>query len=190
MALRRPAVTYGPARVRACFSAMLALVLVSGLGGTLGCESRKSPAPSASASGKPKTPDRLAPGELAEGKSTLFGLKVPVGMTIDARFAHSAHASGVVSAEGLANYVRQRVEVARVELAASGTVFPQASIRGADPARHYRIEVSAKGRNTKLSVHWLNPPKPPAVPNLSEAERWRRAGLSPDGKQIEQQQLD
>lgn len=173
-------------------SALIALILVcAASGAALGCDpKREVPAPSASGSGAPKTPDRLAAGELAEGNGTLFGLKVPVGMKVDATFPESAHASGVVSAEKLANYVRQRVNVAHVELAASGTVFPSASIRGADPERVYRIEVSGKGRNAKLSVLWLNPPKPPPAPGLSEAERWKRAGLSPDGKQIGQQQLE
>lgn len=157
---------------------------------SLGCDSRSEPAPSASGSSTPKTPDRLAPGELAEGKSTLFGLKLPVGMEIEARFEHSAHASGIVPATKLANYVRQRVEVARVELAQSGTIFPQAVIRAGDPARRYRIEISSKGRSTKLSVQWLNPPKPPPVPGLSEEQRWQRAGISPDGKLIGQQQLE
>ena len=157
----------------------------------LGCNrGSEAPAPSTSASAKPKTPDRLAPGELAEGKGSLFGLKLPVGMHVDANFPNSAHATGIVSAEQLANYVRQRVEVARVELAASGTVFPQATIKGGDPARRYRIEVSSKGRNSKLSVQWLNPTKPPAVTGISEEKRWERAGITPDGKLIGQQQLE
>jgi len=157
----------------------------------LGCDRGAGPpAPSTSASGKPKTPDRLAPGELAEGKGTLFGLKIPVGMQVDAQFPHSGHASGIVSAAQLADYVRQRVEVARVELGASGTVFPQAIIKGSDRERRYRIEVSSKGRTSKLSVQWLNPAKPPAVTGLSEEKRWERAGITPDGKLIGQQQLE
>lgn len=172
-------------------SAALGLgLLVAACGAWLGCNpSAEAPAPSTSQSA-PKTPDRLAPGELREGKGTLFGLKLPVGMKVDAQFPQSAHASGVVSAEKLANYVRQRVTVSRVELAASGTVFPQATIRGGDPARRYQIEVSSKGRNAKLSVMWLNPVKPPAVTGISEEQRWQRAGISPDGKLIGQQQLE
>ena len=170
----------------------IALLLLCAAGNTtLGCDRGPGPpSPSSSASSRPKTPDRLAPGELAEGKGTLFGLKLPVGMQVDAHFPHSAHASGIVSAEQLTNYVRQRVEVARVELAASGTIFEQSIIKGSDPARRYRIEVSSKGRSSKLSVHWLNPAKPPPVPGLSEEKRWERAGITPDGKLIGQQQLE
>lgn len=169
---------------------LLFALLAAILGGGLACNSNKeTPAPPTSQSA-PKTPDRLAPGELREGNGTLFGLKLPVGMTVEAQFPQSAHASGSVSPELLANYVRQRVTVSRVELAASGTIFPQATIRGGDPARRYQIEISSKGRNTKLSVLWLNPPKPPAAPGLSEQQRWQRAGVSPDGKLIGQQQLE
>lgn len=167
------------------------VVLCAANSAALGCDRDPAPpAPSSSARSAPKTPDRLAPGELAEGKGTLFGLKVPVGMQVDAHFPHSAHASGIVSAAQLTNYVRQRVDVARVELAASGTVFQQAVIKGSDPARRYRIEVSSKGRSSKLSVHWLNPAKPPPVPGLSEEKRWERAGITPDGKLIGQQKLE
>lgn len=172
-------------------SAALGLALSAATSGAwLGCNPRsEAPEPSSSQIA-PKTPDRLAPGELREGKGTLFGLKLPVGMQVDAQFPQSAHASGVVSTEKLANYVRERVTVARVELAASGTVFPEATIRGGDPARRYQIEVSSKGRIAKLSVLWLNPAKPPPVTGISEEQRWQRAGVSPDGKLIGQQQLE
>lgn len=186
MAARPNATASAPARL----AAMLALVgLCAASGASAGCDGEPQAPPSASRS-TPKTPDRLAPDELAEGKSALFGLKLPVGMQVEARFLQSAHASGIVSAEKLANFVRQRVEVARVELAGSGMVFPQASIRGGDPTRRYRIEISSKGRTTKLSLDWLNPPKPPPVTGLSEEQRWQRAGISPDGKLIGQQELE
>lgn len=189
--LRRSEAAQGATRSPWCSVAALTLCVCAGVSLSLACDSGgNGPAPSASASTKPRTPDRLAPGELAEGKDVLFGLTLPRGMQADARFPHSAHASGMVSAEMLANYVRHRVRVARVELAASGTVFPLATINGADPERHFRIEVSSKGRNTKLSVHWLNPPKPPPVPGLSEEQRWQRAGITKDGKLIGQQELE
>lgn len=161
------------------------------LSGAAACDHRgdaTGPAPSASLA--PKTPDRLAPGELAEGKTDLFGLKLPVGMKTDASFPTSAQATGTVSVALLSNYVRQRVEVARVELAGARTVFENAQIHGAAPERRFRIEILAKGRDTKLVVEWLNPKKPPAPPGLSEAERWKRAGIGPDGKMLNPQELE
>ena len=76
----------------------------------LGCDSKKTEGPPSASAAPPKTPDRLGPGELAEGKTSLFGLKLPLGMELEARFETSAHASGLVSAEQLSNYVRHRVD--------------------------------------------------------------------------------
>jgi len=157
---------------------------------TLACEDPSpAPVPSASAAGR-KTPDRLAPGELAETELHLFGLKLPKGMKLEARFTDSAYAVGDVTAEQLSNYVKERVHVGHVELAGKNTVFPKARIKGSDPKHLYRIEVTPRGRRSKLTVELLNPPRPPAEKGLSEAERWRRAGLSPDGKQLNPDQLE
>lgn len=144
----------------------------------------------ASASQTPTTPDRLAPGELAEGKAELFGLRLPRELSVEARFPHSAYASGKISAERLSDYVSKRVVVPRVELAGSRTVFPKARIKGVDAGRRFRIEVVPLGHRSKLTVQWLNPPKPPGAPGLSEAERWKRAGLTPDGRQLNPQELE
>ncbi len=155
-----------------------------------GCNSQKDATSNPSASARPKTPDRLAPDELAEGQTQLFGLRLPMGMRVEARFVHSGHATGPIAPERLANFVRQRVEVRHVELAASRTVFSKARIKGGDPSKLYRIEVIPKGRESKLFVELLNPPKPPAPKGISEAERWKRAGLSPDGKLLNPQELE
>jgi hypothetical protein len=156
----------------------------------LGCNFKGDTAPSPSASALPKTPDRLAPDELEEGQTHLFGLKLPASMRVEARFLDSGHATGPIAPEKLANFVRKRVEVRHVELAASRTVFAKARIKGGDPSKHYRIEVIPKGRETKLFVELSNPPKPPAPQGISEAERWKRAGLTPDGKMINPQELE
>jgi len=159
--------------------------------GALACDrSEPAGAPAASTSSQPKTPDRLAPGEIAEGKTDLFGLRLPRDLKVEARFPHSGYASGKITPEALSNYVRKRVDVRHVELAASRTVFPKARIKGADAERRFRIEVIPLGRRSKLMVQWLNPPRPPAAKGLSEAERWKQAGLTPDGKQLNPQELE
>ncbi len=168
----------------------LAATLLACAAGNIGCNRSKSAAPASSAEVQPKTPDRLAPGELAEGQGDLFGLKLPRGMHLEARFPTSAHASGELSAEKLSNYVRKRVEASHVELAASRTVFPKARIKGGNPERLYRVEIIPSGRKTVLTVELLNPPRPPAVQGLSQAERYERAGLTPDGKMLNPQELE
>jgi hypothetical protein len=133
--------------------------------------------------------DRLAPGELAPGKADAFGLVLPRKLRVKARFPRSVHASGRASPEAVANYIRQRVTVAHVELAAASTVFPRATIPGGPPDKVYRIEVSPdRGGGTNLVVRDIT--RAPAPEGLSEEERWRRAGLTPDGKIIDMKSLE
>jgi hypothetical protein len=149
-----------------------------------GCKSepeRKTPA-QAAPSARPKTPDRLKPGELAEGSEEVFGFRVPRRMRIEAHFGDSVHLAGPIRPEDVANYVRERVQVERVEIGAARTIFPHARIKQGDPARAYEFQVIATSGDTKLQIRDLTPP--PAQPGLSEAERWRQAGMTPDGKAL------
>ena len=145
--------------------------------------------PAARASAKPRKPvDRLAPGELAEGNEKVFGLAVPRGMKLERQFVGAAHMVGRVKPEDVANYVRERVEVERVEIGAARTVFPRVYIKGDLSRKVFRIEVVADGATTKLVIKDLTRPKAPE--GLSEAERWRRAGFSPDGKPLNPKKLE
>jgi hypothetical protein len=44
-------------------------------------------------------------------------------------------------------------------------------------------------RATKLVLTDVTPPPPPP-PGLSDAERWRRAGFSPDGRPLDLKRLE
>jgi hypothetical protein len=165
------------------FSSRAAIALVV-LG--LGCESSEdqtlapfSPQPAGSGI------DRLGPGELAPGKAAAFGFVAPALMKLERRFPDAAHFVGPVAAESLANYVRVRVEAERVEIGAARTLFPSVKIKGGAPDKTYRIEVVSDGVNSKLVIKDITPPA--TEPGLSEAERWRRAGFTPDGKPLDQQ---
>jgi hypothetical protein len=107
-------------------------------------------------------------------------------MAVGARVPGTAHAVGPLPAEDVANYVRDRVDAKRVELGAVGTVFPAVHIKGGDPTQVYRIEVNSTGPGTELVFHDVTPePKPVREEGISEAERWRRAGLTPQGKPLD-----
>ncbi len=142
--------------------------------------------PAASASARPPV-DHLEPGELAPGKDIVFGMPVPRSMTVDRRYPDAAHISGSVTPESVANYVRKRVIVSRVEIGAARTVFPAAKIKGGDLNKIYRIEVVPSPGRTKLVIRDIT--KPPMTQGLSEAERWKRAGLTPDGKPLDPKHL-
>jgi hypothetical protein len=146
-------------------------------------------APSASPSrGLPL--DHLGPGELAPGEDALFGLKLPRGMQVQGKFSDSALAVGTLDLQALAEYVRTRVTAANVEVGATRIVFPSARIPGSPPDRVYRIEVVRQGSATRLSVRDVTP-APRRVPDgLDDAERWKRAGFSPDGKPLNMKALE
>jgi hypothetical protein len=135
--------------------------------------------------------DRLAPGELPPGEEALFGLLLPKGMKVQGQFTETGLAWGPLPAEEVANYVRSRVDVERVEVGAARTIFPAARIK-AGPAEHaFRIEVVRESVGTRLIVRDLAPtPPPPPAPGLTDAERWRRAGFTPDGKPLDMKALE
>jgi hypothetical protein len=114
----------------------------------------------------------------------VFGLEVPAGMTVRGEFREVAYVHGNVAPEALANYVRDRVVVDHVEIGAARTVFPQARIKKGPADRFFRIEVIAGNRTTELVVQDVTP-RPQPKEDISDEERWRRAGRRPDGKPLD-----
>lgn len=139
----------------------------------------EKPAPSASVA---RPVDHLAPGELPPGRDALFGLVIPRGMTVQGQFKDSALAFGALDSEAVANYVRDRVNVSHVEIGAARTIFPAAHIKDGPDGRIFRIEVIGEGGGTRLMVEDVTPPPPAPRENISDEERWRRAGFTRDGK--------
>jgi hypothetical protein len=166
----------------------LTLAALAALAGCRDRDGTAAPAASASASAVPV--DRLAPHELEPGNEAIYGLSLPAGMRVIARYADSMHAAGNLSPEDVTQYVRDRVHVSRVELESGGTVFPNARIKGGDPARVYRLEVSggAGARRTTLAIEDVTPPK--AVQGIDDAERLRRVGLTPSGRLLNPEKLE
>jgi hypothetical protein len=166
-----------------------ALTVLAALGALplSGCHRRAaSQAPIASATASAPPVDRLAPGELAPGTEDMYGLLLPRGMRVSARFPRVAHATGPMHAEDVANYVRDRVDVKRVELGAVGTVFPAVHVVGGDPTRTYRVEVNSASDATEIVMHDVTPiPPKVADPTESEADKWKRAGYKPNGMPLD-----
>jgi hypothetical protein len=156
------------------------------------CACKKPPPPDAdvvpSASVAPPPSDRLAPGELSAGDGNVFGLPVPREMQVALRAPDSALVVGEVEPEALRNYVKERVVVGFVEVRPDRTVFPTARIKDGPPDRVFDIEIGRDQKLTKLHIRDTTPVAPP--PGLSDAERWRRAGFTPDGKPLNLKQLE
>lgn len=159
---------------------------------TVGChrddEVRLGDAPLASAPAQVSATaavDRLAPGELAEGKERAFGLAIPRDLRVERRFDDSVAASARMPAEWIANYVRRRVDADKVEIGPARTVFDGARVKGA-PAESgalLRIEVVQTLVGAELVVRDVTPKR--IEPGLSEDERWRKAGLTPNGRPLD-----
>ena len=133
--------------------------------------------------------DRLASTELAVGDGDVFGLPVPRGMSVLGRAPDSALLFGEVSPEDVVKYVQKRVVVSHVEVASDRTVFPKARIKEGPADRVFRIEVVREYLSTRLIVSDTTPPPPPP-PGLTDAERWKRAGFSADGRPLNSKQLE
>jgi hypothetical protein len=136
-------------------------------------------APSATA----RPVDRLAPGELAAGSADVWGFAVPREMQVEHRYQEVTHLIGPVAPDALANYVRERVVVSHVEIGAARTIFPNARIKGGASDRVYELDVIPEPGLTRLVIRDTTPPK--VQPGLSDAERWRQAGLTPEGRPLD-----
>jgi len=167
--------------------AWLLLVSVSLLGG---CSSKKRAPAATHAPTVASAPlDHLAADELAPSKVLVYGFIIPRDMALESQLPDRAYISGHVSPEALANYVRDQVTVSHVEIGAARTLFPSARIKGASADRVYNLEVLPDGPRTRLVITDVTPPPPPA-PGLSDAERWRAAGLTPDGHPLDPKKLE
>jgi hypothetical protein len=153
------------------------------------CHGKADPSPAAASSepaAKPRaqTPvDRLAPDELAAGTGDVWGFVVPREMRVEHRFRDMAQLVGPVTPDALANYVRDRVVVSHVEIGAARSIFPNARIKAGAADRVYEFDVIPEPGNTRLIIHDTTPPE--ATPGLSDAERWKQAGLTPEGRPLD-----
>ncbi|HEX3776823.1 MAG TPA: hypothetical protein VHV51_20265 [Polyangiaceae bacterium] len=153
------------------------------------CRHKPSPVPPDSAPSASSAPvDRLAPDELAVGTSEIWGLTLPRRMHVEHQFPELAYAIGPVTADALANYVRDRVIVSHVEIGAGRTIFPNARIKGGPPDHFYELDVIPEPNGTRLQIQDLTPVK--VVPGLSDEERWRQAGLTPQGRPLDMKKFE
>lgn len=168
-------------------AALVALALAGTT--TLACTKKPPPtgtAPPPATLARPPV-DRTAPGELAEGPDSAFGLPVPRRMAVKASFPDAIHAVGPVPREDVANYVRARVKAGGIETGPAKTVFTGVTI-ASQPGKTLRIEVSGHDAVTELVVSDRTPA--PIDPAVTPEERMRKAGLRPDGKPLDPTKLD
>ncbi|MBM4359313.1 MAG: hypothetical protein FJ096_14520 [Deltaproteobacteria bacterium] len=123
--------------------------------------------------------DSVPEGELAEGTVEAFGLPLPRPMKVKSKLSDTVFATASLSLERVSNYFRDRVEAERIETAPKKTVFSGAKVQGSKRMLH--IEVIARSSNI-VDVVIRDQTQKPAPQGLTEEERWRQAGLTPDGR--------
>ncbi len=136
-------------------------------------------------------PDHLAPGEVVEGTERAFGLPLPRSSRVAARFADSVHVTSSVTPEQLANFVRARVKEGTVTQGTTSTRLENVIPRD-DQAKRLTIEVrpmrGGNGDRSELFVRNATPP--PFDPSLTVDQRWKKAGITPEGKLVDPQHLE
>lgn len=108
-------------------------------------------------------------------------------MRLDFEFADVAYISGDVPSTTVLEYLRQHMELGTGEMPPGKMVFRDVTIKGASDAKRYYVELSQRGTRSELVIRDVT--RPPAPAGLSERERWERAGIAPDGKLLNQDQL-
>lgn len=130
-----------------------------------------------------KTPDRLPPGKLLEGKEEIFGFVFPRGVKVERPAAGVARGSGPVNFDALVEYAKDRLVVRYAEMHGTDLVFDNARVKGGDPKQPITVHVKKRGVESVLEVE--GPLLVPATPGLSEKQRWEKVGLTPEGRLID-----
>ncbi|HXS18964.1 MAG TPA: hypothetical protein VN764_17310 [Polyangiaceae bacterium] len=164
--------------VRAC---LLLVTVVSG-----GCSKSHPEHQPEATKASPRTapralsPDRLPPDALLEGEQEAFGFRFPQGMTVS-KLRKQARAEGEVNFDQLVDYVKARISARHAEMFGPRLVFPRAAILG--HSGDFTLTLIEGKREQVLLIE--DESRSPATVGLSEAERWKRVGLKPNGELID-----
>lgn len=134
--------------------------------------------------------DHLAKDEVVEGSLKAFGLPLPQTAKILSEYDGTSRIVCTLTTEQLANFVRARVSGGSIVAGASGTRFDDVSLRS-DPTKKLAIEVRVARdayARSEMTVRDTTPKAP--TPGLSDDERWKRAGLKPDGTPLDPKRME
>jgi hypothetical protein len=149
-------------------------------------------APTAAGSGNaPQTSapaaDHLAPGELVEGPERAFGVALPRALDIRESFVRVVYATGLVPVHALAQYFRARLEGGTMREQSTLATFEHAKVPG-KPGVDLSLRIATSPQGTSVEIRDATPPVLPELPD--EESRWRRAGVTPQGRLIDPTHLD
>jgi hypothetical protein len=159
------------------FAALLAMADATG------CKRKESPQP-------PLPTDSLARGESVEGPDKAYALPLPRLSRVTWRGQNSITVLSNLTHEDLVNFVRARVQNGDVT-SGSGATQLRNVVVPSEPKRILTIEIRPAppmaGGRSQMIVTDTTPL--PDDPKLTEEERWKKAGLTPQGKVLDPKQL-
>ena len=168
----------------------VALASLASIGAPACKQKEKEQAPPAPAPSARPSADRLAEGEIPEGRDRAFTLPLPLHSTVKARFAGSVHVASSHTQEELANFVRARVTEGKSSSGTTETHFEMVIVTK-DPAKRLTIDVRAApivgDYRSQMVISDVTPA--PEEPGLTDEDRWKKAGMTPDGKLIDRNHL-
>ena len=123
--------------------------------------------------------DHLAPGELLEGPDHAFGIALPRGLKIDATFATVVYASGALAVDPLVHYFQGHVQDGDLRQGPTSATFNNVRALGGN-GPPLAIHVVFVRERVDVEISDETPPVLPQLPD--EAARWKRVGLTPDGR--------
>lgn len=146
--------------------------------------------------------DHLTPGDQPLGKEKAFTLPLPLAASVASRFGDTVHVVSPLTPEELTAFVRihtreapqKKAKAAPAMVADAGAKSAQLDdvVAVEDKSRHLYISIRpaglVDGNRSEMFVRDGTPP--PAEPGLTEAERWKRAGLTPDGKLLDPKHME
>ncbi|HEY8088437.1 MAG TPA: hypothetical protein VIF09_11345, partial [Polyangiaceae bacterium] len=133
--------------------------------------------------------DHLAPGELVEGKEVAFGVVLPRGLSVDERFVDVVHASGPLSVHSLVAYFRPRLTGGAFREGERSATFEHVSAPGAPADTELTLHVSVGPGKTLVDVTATPIHHAPQLGAMSDEERWKQQGLSPNGRVLDPQHM-
>jgi hypothetical protein len=93
-----------------------------------------------------------------------------------------ARASGEVNFDDLTEYVKDRIVARHAEMFGARLEFPRAKIRGNENGI-YKVSLLKGNREQVLLIQDETPR--PATVGLTEEQRWKEAGLKPNGELVD-----
>ncbi len=175
----------------ACVGALVALACAVGCKKTPPPEEEEQAqahAPGAPRAASSEAPvDHLAPGELAPGSESAFGLTLPRVLRIERKIEGSAvFARGQAEPAAVTAFFRARVHDGKVRsLPFEGTSFEH--VVATDPKIQLSIRVEPDAQGSRVEIHDVTPP--PKVDLPDDEARWRAAGLKPNGQPLDPSHL-